>query len=75
MGKIEAWIKDRTKEIMDENKRDYYGSCASFISAYGEVLESLGEENGKERLMNSYRDEYKKRRLFIGDLRNYGMKN
>ena len=66
MGKIEAWIKDRTKEIMDENKRDYYGSCASFISAYGEVL---------ERLMNSYRDEYKKRRLFIGELRNYGMKN
>ena len=75
MGKIEAWIKIRTKEIMEENKRDYYGSCTSFIAAYGEVLESIGEENGKERVMDSYRNEYKKRRLFIGELRNYGMKN
>ena len=45
------------------------------IAAYGEVLESIGEENGKERVMDSYRNEYKKRRLFIGELRNYGMKN
>lgn len=32
----------RTAEIMDANRRNYYGECAAYIVALGETWESMG---------------------------------
>ena len=39
-------ITMRVKGIMESNRRNYYGECAAFIAALGEVKESRG---GMER--------------------------
>lgn len=72
--KIEQLISVRTAGIMEANRRNYYGECAAFIAALGEVKESRGIKNAKAVIMNSYKDEYSRRRLFHQELRNYGMK-
>ena len=72
--KIEKWICDRTQAIMENNRRNYYGECAGFIAALGEVMESNGEEGAKNRLLEQYRYKYSRRRAFHEELRRYGMK-
>lgn len=72
--KVEEWIKRRTRGIMAANKRNYYEECASYISAFGEVVESLGCKNGKMKIMNEFKEEYKRRRLFIAELHRFGMR-
>lgn len=59
--------------IMKNNRRNYYGECAAFIAAFGEVLESLGKPNAKASIMNQYRSEYARRSSFHRELRAYGM--
>lgn len=74
MEKLAAWIQKRVEGIMNGNHRKYYGECAAFIAAFGEVRESRGETDGKERLMNDYRAAYSRRTAFHGELRAFGMK-
>lgn len=70
--KIEGMLKMRTARIMDANRRNYYGECAAYLAALGEVQESLGEAGAKQRLMISYRDEYPRRSAFREAMRSYG---
>ena len=72
--KMDHWIKIRVAAIMEANRRNYYGECAAYIAAYGEVLESMGKKNAKASLMERFRAEYSRRRAFIDELRHYGMR-
>ncbi len=59
---------------MSENRRNYYDECASFVAAFGEVLESRGIPGAKAKLMEEYRSKYSRRRAFHDLLRAYGMR-
>lgn len=72
--KLEQWIALRVQGIMEANRRNYYGECAAFIAALGEVKESLGEVNGKARFMDYYKTSYSRRSAFHGELRKFGMR-
>ena len=73
MERIDHWIEWRVEGIMNGNKRNYYGECASFIAALGEVQESRGVTKGKELIMERYRAAYPRRRAFHDELCLYGM--
>lgn len=70
--KITGLLEKRTEGIMEANRRNYYGECAAYIAALGEVQESLGEAGAKQKLMTSYKDKYSRRSAFRQELRNYG---
>ncbi|MDE6621417.1 MAG: hypothetical protein K2K74_13200 [Lachnospiraceae bacterium] len=70
--RITALLEKRTEGIMNANRRNYYGECAAYIAALGEVRESRGETGAKQRLMTSYKDKYLRRRAFQEEMRNYG---
>lgn len=72
--RLEGWIRLRVEGIMEKNHRKYYGECAAFIAALGEVKESCGEINAKARLMESYKKTYSRRRAFHQELREFGMR-
>ena len=72
--RLERWIESRVSAIMEANRRNYYGECAAYIAAYGEMLQSRGTANAKESVMQRYRKEYSRRRAFHEELRVYGMK-
>ena len=57
---------------MNANHRNYYGECAAYIAALGEVYESLGDKGGKQRLMTSYKDKYTRRSAFRAEMKGYG---
>lgn len=76
----EKWMKNigrhisvRTAGIMDGNHRNYYGECAAFIAAYGEVFESRGTCGAKADIMEEYKVKYSRRRAFHQELRSFGM--
>lgn len=73
MNMIERYISMRTAGIMDANHRNYYGECAAYIAAYGEVCESRGVVGAKADIMEKYKVKYSRRRAFHQELRNYGM--
>lgn len=70
--RITALLEKRTAGIMDANRRNYYGECAAFIAALGEVRESMGEVGAKQKLMTSYKDAYPRRSAFREEMRMYG---
>ncbi len=74
LDRIEKWIAGRVTGIMEGNHRKYYGECASFIAAFGEVQESLGIPDAKAHIMERYRSEYPRRSAFCKELVTYGMK-
>lgn len=74
MERINHWIEWRVEGIMNANKRNYYGECASFIAAFGEVQESRGIPKAKAMIMERYRAAYSRRRAFRDELCLYGMK-
>ncbi|MBQ9010077.1 MAG: hypothetical protein IJ088_12230 [Clostridia bacterium] len=74
LAKIRNWLSVRVAAIMEANRRNYYGECAEYIAAYGEVLESNGEKGAKQAVLGQYQDEYSRRRAFIGDLRRFGLR-
>lgn len=74
MERIDHWIEWRVEGIMNANKRNYYGECASFIAAFGEVQESRGVQKAKALIMERYRAAYSRRRAFRDELCLYGMK-
>ena len=71
--KLEKWIRMRTDAIMNGSKRNYYGECASFIAALGEVEESRGRKDGKQIIMQEYRFLFSRRTAFHSELCSYGM--
>ncbi|MDE7271782.1 MAG: hypothetical protein K2N95_01805 [Lachnospiraceae bacterium] len=73
--KITALIQKRTEGIMNANRRNYYGECAAYIAALGEVRESMGDLGAKQRLMTSYKDKYSRRSAFREEMRRYGWKD
>ena len=72
VNKITALVEKRTAGIMDANRRKYYGECAAYIAALGEVQESMGNAGAKQRLMTSYKDKYSRRSAFREEMRHYG---
>ena len=72
MEKLAHLIQKRTEGIMSANRRNYYGECAKFIAALGEVMESNGDKGAKQRLMNTYKDKYSRRSAFRAEMRAYG---
>ena len=70
--RITVLLEKRTAGIMDANRRNYYGECAAYIAALGEVQESMGEPGAKQRLMTSYKDAYPRRNAFRAEMRAYG---
>lgn len=72
LSRIDNWIQDRVQTVMENNRRNHYGECASFIAALGEVLESNGETNAKTELVAKYRNSYSRRRRFVDALCRYG---
>lgn len=74
LNKIKNWVSLRVDAIMDANRRNYYGECAAFIAALGEVLESRGTPGVKQALMLQYKLNYSRRRAFHEALREYGMR-
>ena len=72
LKRITALLEKRTAGIMDANRRNYYGECAAYIAALGEVWESMGEPGAKQRLMTSYKDAYPRRSAFREEMRKYG---
>ena len=70
--RITDLLEKRTEGIMSANCRNYYGECAAYIAALGEVQESLGNTGAKQGLMTSYKDKYSRRSAFRAEMRNYG---
>ena len=70
--RITALLEKRTAGIMDANRRNYYGECAAYIAALGEVRESMGEMGAKQKLMTSYKVAYPRRSAFREEMRRYG---
>lgn len=70
--KIAGLLEKRVEGIMGANRRNYYGECAAFLAALGEVQESLGEAGAKQKLMTSYKDKYSRRNAFRAEMRAYG---
>ena len=70
--RITALLEKRTAGIMDANRRNYYGECAAYIAALGEVRESAGEMGAKQKLMTSYKEKYPRRSAFREEMRQYG---
>lgn len=60
---------------MEHNRRNYYGECAAFVAALGEVEESRGEPGAKKRIMEEYRSAYSRRTAFHQELRAFGMED
>ena len=72
--RLEHWVKLRVAGIMEHNRRNYYGECAAFVAALGEVEESRGEPGAKKRIME-YRSAYSRRTAFHQELRAFGMED
>lgn len=70
---IESYLSMRIAGIMEANRRNYYGECAAFVAAYGEVCESRGMTGAKNSVMKKYKNLYSRRRNFHQELRTYGM--
>ena len=73
--KIKGLLEKRTEGIMNANRRNYYGECAAYIAALGEVQESMGDKGAKQRLMTSYKDKYSRRSAFRTEMKDYGWKD
>ncbi|MBR1523882.1 MAG: hypothetical protein IJ641_05450 [Lachnospiraceae bacterium] len=74
MAKLEGLIEKRTEGIINANHRNYYGECAAYIAAFGEVKESLGEADYKQKLMTDYKKRYPRRSAFRAEMKQYGWK-
>ncbi|MDF1618412.1 hypothetical protein [Petrocella sp. FN5] len=72
ISKLEKILEKRVTGIMEANRRNYYGECAAFIAALGEVKESRGKHNEKQRYMDGFRKEYPRRSAFKTELERYG---
>lgn len=75
LGWVETLVTKRLNGIMEGNHRKYYGECAVYIAALGEVRESRGEIGGKQKVMAEYKAMYSRRSAFHNELRAFGMRD
>ena len=55
--------------------RKEYPDKAALVATYGEVRESLGEANGKQKALSRYAERWHTHRAFTRELHNFGWKN
>lgn len=72
--KLKPWIQKRTESILGARRRNYYGECAAFIAAYGEMAESRGLEN-KNVWMLQVKNLFPRHTALHSELRRFGMKD
>lgn len=70
IAKAENAIEKRTEAILGCH-RNYYGECADYIAAIGEVRESRGEKGVKNQILQKYDSTYRRYRAFRAELRRY----
>ena len=75
LKRIEQWLERKVLDVMENNLRNLYDTCAAFIAAYGDVLESRIKIGEKDRFMHQYKIKYSRRRAFHERLKSYGMQN
>lgn len=74
LKKLDVLLAKRTKAIVGGGKRAYYGECAMWIAALGEIREQYGEPHAKQKLMESYQLTYPRHYAFRGELEQLGYK-
>lgn len=67
-------VERHTQEVLSEKSRYDYPECAALIAAQGEVRESLGEEDARQKLLQSYHNRFSRFQLFNEALQDYGWK-
>ena len=73
LHRMEKLIERRVKAIVEGNHNTYYAECAIYIAALGEVKESRGDKEGKQKVLRKYKSAYPRRRGLHRELRAYGM--
>lgn len=74
LRKVDQWIALRVEAIMNANRRNYYGECAEYIAALGEVLESRDKKCSRTSILQKYKARYPRRRAFHAELKRFGLK-
>lgn len=70
IAKAEAAMAKRTDAILGRH-RNYYGECADYIAAIGEVKESRGKKGSARGFVQNYYDKYTRYRAFRAELKRY----
>jgi hypothetical protein len=70
ISRIEEAYDARMKAIMGIH-RNYYGECADYLAAIGDVKESRGIAGARQRILNHYHTIYKRCRAFTPELKRY----
>lgn len=73
LSQLEQWIRMRTEGIVGGQRRNYYGECAAYIAALGEVKESRGEPGAKSAVFAEYCERYPRHSAFHKELQAFGM--
>lgn len=66
---LEKRISDRTAALLDNKHRNAYYRATELIIAYGEVLESRGENGARARIAEKYRKKYNNFNRFTRELK------
>ncbi len=72
LSSMEKTMEKRVAAICQKNRRKYYGECADFLGAIGEVRESQGQVGEKQRILDACAKKYPSRRNLISELRRVG---
>ncbi|MBQ6334050.1 MAG: hypothetical protein IJI46_03130 [Erysipelotrichaceae bacterium] len=70
LRKIRLIIRNRTQAILGGNYRNYYWECAAYISAYGDVIESMNLGRRKDLIL-IYLKEYPRHSNFHHLMKQY----
>ena len=69
-------IHTNTANMLKQRARSFYGDCASYIAAFGEVNDSLGNNSsGKDMLVDQYLKEFPRYSAFRRELQYFIAKN
>ena len=69
-------IHTNTANMLKQQARSFYGDCASYIAAFGEVNDSLGNNSGgKDMLVDQYLKEFPRYSAFRRELQYFTAKN
>lgn len=72
---LEWMIDKRVVAIVSGKFRAHYESVAALAAALGEVKESMGDTDAKQRILQKYRSKFPRHSAFHEALRKYGMLN
>ena len=69
-------IHTNTANVLKQQARSFYGDCASYIAAFGEVNDSLGNNSsGKDMLVDQYLKEFPRYSAFRRELQYFTTKS